>query len=62
MAQVTERSKTYARARGGHVVGSIDLLFGLLAFYGKDFSKALYRRGVTREELLQHLATQVEVR
>ena len=56
---VAERAEMYARGRGGRVVGSIDLLFGVLSVYGKDFSKALYRRGVTREELLEHLARQV---
>lgn len=56
---VTERAAMYTRARGGRVIGTIDLLFGVLAVYGRDFSKALYRRGVTREELLEHLAMQV---
>lgn len=58
--QVAERAAMYARARGGRVVGAIDLLFGVLAIYGKDFSKALYRHGVTREQLLDHLTMQVE--
>jgi hypothetical protein len=57
--EVAARAEQYARARGGHVVGSIDLLFGVLAVYGSDFSKALYRRGVTREELLEQIARQV---
>jgi hypothetical protein len=41
-------------------VGTIDLLFGVLGTYGKDFSKALYRSGVARELLLDHLTMQVE--
>lgn len=57
--QVAERAAAYARARGGRVVSTIDLLFGCLAVYGKDFSRALYRRGITREQLLEHLAMQV---
>ena len=50
----------YARARGGKVVGTIDLLFAVLGTSGKDFSKALYRAGVARELLLDHLTMQVE--
>jgi hypothetical protein len=58
--EVLDRARMYARGRGGRVVGTIDLLFGVLAVYGKDFSKALYRAGVARELLLDHLAMQVE--
>ena len=41
------RRCTPARA-AGTVIGTIDLLFGVLGSYGKDFSKALYRCGVRR--------------
>jgi hypothetical protein len=58
--EVADRAATYARARGGRVVGTIDLLFGVLGVYGRDFSKALYRSGVARELLLDHLTMQVE--
>lgn len=58
--EVAERAEMYARARGGRVVGTVDLLFGVLGTYGKDFSKALYRCGVARELLLEHLTMQVE--
>jgi hypothetical protein len=58
--EVEERAKMYARARGGQVVGTIDLLFGVLGVYGRDFSRALYRSGVPREMLLDHLTMQVE--
>ena len=58
--EVAERAKMYARARGGQVVGTIDLLFGCLGVYGKDFSRALYSAGVARELLLDHLTMQVE--
>ena len=57
---VAERAAMYARARGGEVIGTIDLLFGVLGVYGRDFSKALYRSGVARELLLDHLTMQVE--
>jgi hypothetical protein len=58
--EVAESAEMYARGRGGKVVGTIDLLFAVLATYGKDFSKALYRAGVARELLLEHLTMQVE--
>lgn len=58
--EVEERAATYARARGGDVIGSIDLLFGVIGVYGDDFSRALYRHGVTRSELFDYLAMQVE--
>ena len=57
---VGDRAVMFARGRGGSVVGTIDLLFAVLAIYGKDFSKALYRSGVPRELLLEHLTMQVE--
>ena len=57
---VASRAEMYARARGGEVVGTIDLLFGVLGTYGQDFSKALYRCGAPRELLLDHLTMQVE--
>lgn len=60
IAVVADRAAMYARARGGQVIGTIDLLFGVLGVYGKDFSRAIYRHGVTREQLLRHLAMQRE--
>ena len=57
---VADRAEMYARARGGEVIGTIDLLFGVLGVYGRDFSRALYRCGVPRELLLEHLTMQVE--
>jgi hypothetical protein len=60
VAEVAERAEMYSRARGGRVIGTIDLLFAVLGTYGKDFSKALYRCGVARELLLEHLTMQVE--
>jgi hypothetical protein len=57
---VAARAEMYARARGGRVIGTIDLLFGVLGVYGRDFSRALYRSGVPRELLLDQLTMQVE--
>jgi hypothetical protein len=58
--EVADRAAMFARGRGGRIVGTIDLLFAVLALYGKDFSRALYRNGVPRELLLEHLTMQVE--
>jgi hypothetical protein len=58
--EVADRAEMYTRARGGNVIGTIDLLFGVLGMYGSDFSKALYRCGAPRELLLDHLTMQVE--
>ena len=58
--EVAARAERYARARGGDVIGTIDLLFGVLGTYGADFSKALYRCGAPRELLLDRLTMQVE--
>ena len=58
--EVAERAQMYARARGGEVVGTIDLLFGVMGVYGGDFSRALYSCGVPRELLLEHLTMQIE--
>jgi hypothetical protein len=60
LEDVADRAEMYARARGGKVVGTIDLLFAVLGTYGTDFSRALYRAGVPRELLLDHLTMQVE--
>jgi hypothetical protein len=60
VSEVADRAEMYARARGGDVIGTIDLLFGVLGTYGKDFSKALYRCGAPRELLLDRLTMQVE--
>jgi hypothetical protein len=60
VSEVADRAEMYARARGGDVVGTIDLLFGILGTYGRDFSKALYRCGAPRELLLDRLTMQVE--
>ena len=51
----------YARARGGAGWSARSTCSSASsALYGKDFSKALYRCGVARELLLDHLTMQVE--
>ena len=46
---VASRAEMYARARGGDVVGTIDLLFGVLGTYGTGLLQgALQVRGAAR--------------
>ena len=61
VAKVAEASQSYARARFAKLVGTVDVLFGVLEVYGKAFDRALYVRGTTREELIQRLAVEAEV-
>jgi hypothetical protein len=46
-----------ATLRGAPMLGTLDLLFAVLAVYGADFDRALYVRGSSREELLGALAS-----
>ncbi len=55
--KVCRQAKAFAGARGARTVGTGDVLFALLAAYGKLFDRALYLRGTSREELLEKLAT-----
>jgi hypothetical protein len=54
--EVTDRAREFAIGRGTSAVCTVDVLFALLAVYGKTFDRALYVRGTTREELLERLA------
>jgi hypothetical protein len=56
VAIVSRRANELAHARGGTVVSTVDVLFGVFDVYGKTFDRALYIRGTTREELLDRLA------
>ena len=53
--EVTSRAYAFARRRGARAVGTVDVLFGVLYLYGQTFDRELYRRGTTREELLDRL-------
>jgi hypothetical protein len=46
----------YASERGAHVVCTADLLFALFEVYDRLMIRALYLRGASKEELLEHLA------
>ena len=54
--RVTERATEFAETRQAETVGTPDILFAVLAHYGRTFDRALYVRGTTREELLERLA------
>ena len=55
--KVCRQAKAFAGARDAKTVGTADVLFAVLAAYGKLFDRALYMRGTSRDELLQKLAT-----
>ena len=57
---VTQRAYEFARARRAGAVGTVDVLFGLFAVYGRVFDRALYVRGTSREELIERLPADVE--
>jgi len=60
VVEVTRMSRQLALRRNADVTGTVDVLFALLAVYGKTFDRALYARGTSREELLQCLAARAE--
>jgi hypothetical protein len=53
---VAQAAARYAAAREAKLIGTVDVLFGVLEVYGKAFDRALYIRGATREELIERLA------
>jgi hypothetical protein len=46
-----------ADARAADRVGTVDILFAVLATYGSAFDRALYVRGTSRDELLERLGS-----
>jgi len=57
VAEATSRAFAFARRRGARAVGTVDILFAVLYLYGSAFDRELYRRGTTRDELLERLPT-----
>ncbi len=55
--RVVERAGELACLREVACVGTVDLLFALFEVYGGLIDRALYLRGASREELVEHLAT-----
>ena len=54
---VADHAMRLATLRGAPMLGTLDVLFAVLAIYGSDFDRALYVRGSSREELLSALAS-----
>jgi len=54
---VCRRAVRMASGRAADRVGTLDVLFAVLAVYGKAFDRALYIRGTSREELLERLVS-----
>jgi hypothetical protein len=54
---ICARAVRMANARTADRVGTLDLLFAVLATYGGAFDRALYIRGTSREELLERLVS-----
>ena len=54
---ICRRAVRMANARAADRVGTLDVLFAVLATYGNAFDRALYIRGTSREELLERLVS-----
>ena len=54
---ICRRAVRMSRARAADRVGTLDVLFAVLATYGHAFDRALYIRGTSREELLERLVS-----
>jgi len=54
---VYRRATAMAVARAADRAGTIDVLFAVLATYGRAFDRALYIRGTSRDELLERLVS-----
>src|SRR4051812_6907353 len=54
---ICRRAVRLANARAADRVGTVDVLFAVLATYGAAFDRALYIRGTSREELLERLVS-----
>jgi hypothetical protein len=54
---ICRRAVRMANARAADRVGTLDVLFAVLATYGQSFDRALYIRGTSREELLERLVS-----
>ena len=53
---VANRAGELAIGRGAETVGTVDVLFAVMALYGRLFDRALYLRGSSREELVSRLS------
>jgi hypothetical protein len=56
MEKVSSQAASFAAHRKAETVSTGDVLFGVLAVYGRLFDRALYLRGTSREEVLDRMA------
>jgi hypothetical protein len=54
---ICRRAVQMATARAADRVGTLDILFAVIATYGGAFERALYIRGTSRDELLERLVS-----
>jgi hypothetical protein len=54
-SEVTDRAASLAYERGRSFFTTLDVLFALFETYGQPFDRALYERGITRDQLLASL-------
>jgi hypothetical protein len=59
---VRTRAAEVAAGRGPSLVGTVDVLEGVIGIYGSFFDEVLYAHGATREELMERLASAPEER
>jgi hypothetical protein len=52
---ITERATKAAEQRGAHTVGTVDVLVGVMDFYGSDFDRVLQAYGTDRAEVLERV-------
>jgi hypothetical protein len=57
VATVAGHAAEFARLRNGTSISTVDVLFGVIRVYDKDFDRALYVRTTDRRELLERLSS-----
>jgi hypothetical protein len=55
LERVTRTAERLAGERGAESIGTPELLLAVIEVYGELFERALYVRGTSREELVEHL-------
>ena len=56
VAKVAGHAAEFARLRNGTSISTVDVLFGVICVYDKDFDRALYVRATDRKDLLERLS------
>jgi hypothetical protein len=59
VAKVTADATALASERGGHALGTTDVLVAVMRVYGSDFDRVLRVHGTDRDEVLERLSQQV---